>query len=140
MFGKQDIMSSVGLLILRLGVGGMMMTHGYDKLINYADKVEKFPDPLGIGSQMSLISTIGTEFVCSIFIILGLATPLFAIPLAFTMFIACFVIHAQDDFATKEKAALYLTTYLTLIFTGGGRFSLYPLVAKLFRRKKSDES
>lgn len=85
---------------------------------------DKFPDPLGMGSQLSLIAAIGAEFGCSILLIFGIGTRLAVIPLAFTMIVALFVVHRADPWQTKELAAVYLSVYSTLIGTGAGRFSL----------------
>ncbi len=137
---QQDTLTSIGLLILRVSLGGMMLTHGIPKLMKFGELSSTFADPLGMGSQLSLISAIGAEVVCAVLLILGFATPVVAIPLAFTMLVAFGMVHASDAFAVKEKAALYLAGFVTLIFTGGGRFALYPLVAKLFSRKKSTKT
>ena len=85
---------------------------------------DKFPDPLGMGSRMSLISAIGTELGCSLLLITGVATRLVALPLAFTMIVALFVVHGNDPWKVKELAAYYLAVYIALLFLGAGRFSL----------------
>ena len=79
---------SVGLLVLRVAIGGLMLVHGIQKVMGYGEMVEKFPDPIGMGSQLSLIAAIGAEAGCSLLLIFGLGTRLAAIPLAFTMAIA----------------------------------------------------
>nr|WP_146526289.1 DoxX family protein [Novipirellula artificiosorum] len=81
-------------------------------------------DPIGIGSQLSLILAIGAEFGCSLLIIVGFATRLSAIPLAFTMIVALFIVHGGDPWQKKELAACYLAVYATLMLTGAGRFSV----------------
>jgi putative oxidoreductase len=130
---------SIGLLFLRLAVGSMMLlSHGWGKLIHFGEKAgvfpdPVFPDPIGLGSQISLSLTIFAEVFCSIAIILGLATRLVAIPLIITMSVAVFIIHADDPWQKKEFALLYLVPYLTLVFTGAGRFSLDAVIKK---RKK----
>ena len=136
MAAKQDLLTSIGLLILRVGAGGMMLTHGIPKLLNFAKLSKTFDDPLGIGHFLSLSGAVGAEVFCSGLVILGLFTPVAAIPLAFTMFIALFVIHSADAWEVKEKAAIYLVIFTTLIFTGGGRFALYPLFQSMFRKRK----
>jgi putative oxidoreductase len=100
---------------------------------HFGEKAGVFPDPIGLGSQISLSLTIFAEVFCSIAIILGLATRLVAIPLIITMSVAVFIIHADDPWQKKEFALLYLVPYLTLVFTGAGRFSLDAVIKK---RKK----
>jgi putative oxidoreductase len=43
------------------------------------------------------------------------------------MCVAAFVIHGSDPFSGKELALMYLVPFLTLVFTGAGRFSLDQL-------------
>lgn len=128
-----DKIKSLGLLILRVAFGCFMLVHGIPKLKGFREMSDNFPDPLGIGSQLSLISAIGAEVGCSVLLILGLFTRIAALPLAFTMFIALFVIHGADPWQKRELAALYLTVYVTLVLTGGGCCSLDHF---LWRRKR----
>ncbi len=120
----KDCSLSLGLLILRLAYGGMMLVHGYPKLMGFSEMSDKFPDPLGMGSQLSLIAAIGAEVGCSLLLIIGLLTRFVSLPLAFTMIIALFVVHGDDPWDVKEKAALFLAAYVALFFTGAGRFSV----------------
>ena len=83
-----------------------------------------FPDPIGLGSKFSLIMAISAEVGCSILLIAGIAPRLAAIPLAFTMIVALFIVHSADPWNVKELAAVYLLVYVTLVLTGPGRFSL----------------
>lgn len=130
-------LTAVGLLILRVGFGCLMLFgHGWAKLSGFSDKVEMFPDPIGVGSQLGLILAIFAELGCSILLILGLATRLAAIPLAITMGVALFLVHSADPWQTKELAAVYLTAYVSLVLTGPGPLSLDHLIWK--RRKRSD--
>jgi putative oxidoreductase len=137
-YGKREILLSISLLILRLGSGIMMIVgHGWSKLIHFGDKASVFPDPIGLGSQISLSLTVFSEFFCSIAIIFGLATRLAAIPLIVTMLVAAFIIHTDNPWQKKEFALLYLVPFLTLVFSGAGRFSLDYIICT--RRKKVKE-
>ena len=114
----------VATLFLRLFVGCMMLTHGFAKIAMFSTLSQTFPDPLGVGSTLSLIMILFAEVGCSFLLILGLFTRLAAIPLMFGMIMATFVIHAADPFSVKELPLLYLGIYFVLLLTGGGRFSL----------------
>jgi putative oxidoreductase len=138
---------SIGLLILRLGIGGYLMTHGWGKVqMLLAGGAEKFGDPIGLGSTLSLALATGAEFLCALLILLGLATRLAAVPVVITMAVAAFVIHAGDPWTmeaaanaffsgasktwfAKEPALLYLIPFLSLVFTGGGKLSIDGLIA-----------
>lgn len=125
-----------GLLMLRVGIGAFMMVHGIQKIIGFGDAAGGFPDPLGVGNQLSLIMAIGAEAGCSALLILGLFTRVAAIPLAFTMVVACFVIHGGDPWKVKELAAIYLFVYSVIIVAGPGRFSLDQ---RFFGTKTADD-
>ena len=118
-------MKDTGLLILRLGFGGMMLPHGYSKLLKLFSGGEiHFYNFLGIGETFSLILAVIAEFLCAIMIIIGVNTRLAAIPLAVSMAAAAFMVHAGDPWAKKEMAIIYLIGYLAIAFLGSGKYSL----------------
>ena len=121
---------NAAMLVLRLGVGVLMMNHGYDKLIHYGSRHNKFMDFLGIGSSISLALVIFAEFFCSLFIILGLFTRLAVIPLIIVMGVALFKAHKGQFFGDGEMAAVYLAGYITLLLLGPGRVSVDSMVGK----------
>ena len=122
--GKNSSAINAALLIFRLGVSAMMMTHGYGKFLKVLHGDFSFGDPLGIGVEASLILAAFAEFICSIFIILGLATRYAAVPLMITMFVAWQIAHGDDPFGSQEKSVFYLLSYLTLFIAGPGKYSL----------------
>ncbi len=121
---------SAAMLILRLGVGVLMMNHGYQKLIHFSEYQAKFMNFLGMGSTMSLALVVFAEFFCSLFLILGLFTRLSAIPLVIATCVMVFKSHNGDVFGDGETAALYLTAYLVLLFVGPGRVSVDSMIGK----------
>ena len=126
-----------GLLLLRLGSGALMLTHGYPKLMTFFGKADiVFVDLFEIGDSATLALVVFAEFVCSILLMVGLATRLAVIPLIITMATAVFHIHATDDFSRKELPLLYLIIFITLLITGAGKFSLDFAWVKKIRQKK----
>lgn len=113
-----------GVLILRVGISLCMLTHGLPKLTKLVNGNFAFADPIGIGEVPSLVMAVLTEVLCSLFLILGLASRAVLIPLIFTMVVALFIVHAADPFDVKEHALLFLIPYVTLYLTGPGKFSL----------------
>lgn len=57
---------SLLLLALRILFGGLLLSHGIQKWNNYAEMSAVFPDPLGVGSNVSLGLAIFGELACSI--------------------------------------------------------------------------
>ncbi len=129
-FASLPLQQNLAILILRLSLGGFMITHGLQKLINYPALSENFMDFMGLGSEISLILTIAAEAGCAVLLILGLFTRYATIPLIVTMGVAAFIAHADDPFGHKEKALLYLMGYFAVLLTGGGRFSLDAMIFK----------
>jgi putative oxidoreductase len=125
-----DTSISFALLILRFTMGGLMIPHGYDKLMKFAQYSSQFADPFGIGMKASLALTIFAEFFCAILIVLGLMTRLACIPAIINMAVALFVAHKGLIFGEGEHAALYLFGYLALLFAGPGKYSVDKLIGK----------
>lgn len=114
----------LGVLILRLGAGGMLLTHGWPKLMKFSAYAQGFPSVFGLGGKVSLCLAIFGEVVCALAVMVGLRTKITAIPPLITMLVAGLVIHAADPWSKKELALLFATCFLTLALTGSGRFSL----------------
>ena len=114
----------IGLLILRLGFSIGFMTHGYDKWIRIYSCNYKFSDPIGIGSTSSLFLTAFAEFIAPIFLIIGFKTRLSSVFPVITMFVAYVIKHDGDPFSKKEKSFLYLIAFITIFFTGPGKYSI----------------
>ncbi len=122
---------SFGMLILRVGVGSLIMfQHGLDKLTHFGEKAGRFADPFGIGSTTSLSLMVFAEFFCGAFIILGLFTRLAAIPLVIAMSVALFWAHKGDFYGEGEMAGLYLVCFLAILILGPGRASLDRFIGK----------
>jgi putative oxidoreductase len=117
-----------GLLFFRVALGAMMLIHGWPKLANFSERAAEFSDPLGVGNTTSLALAVFGEVFCSVLLILGAGTRLAAIPFSITMAVAAFIVHAGDEWSTREKAVFYLVGGLVLLLTGAGRFSVDGLL------------
>lgn len=126
---------NIWLLVARVAIGLFMLTHGLPKLQTLLSGDIKFADPIGIGTTPSLILAVFAEFVCSVLLILGLATRLAVIPLMITMLVAILTIHAADPFEKKELPVLYLLFYLGFLILGAGRYSIDHFIAGKSNRR-----
>jgi len=118
------------LLLLRIGAAGLMLTHGYPKLLKLVEGNMTFGDPYGIGAGLSLVLIVFAEALCSVLIGLGLATRLATLPLIFAMYTAAFVVHADDPFAKQEMPILYILIYATILVAGPGKYSIDQKIGK----------
>ncbi len=92
----------VGLLLLRIGVAALMLTHGIPKLMKLLAGDLAFGDPIGLGSGVSLVLAVLAEVGCSLLILIGAGTRLATLPLLFTMLVAVLVVHSNDSFGKKN--------------------------------------
>ena len=114
-----------GLLAIRLLSGGMMLTHGIPKISRFfGEDPVKFADPFGLGPDASLGLAIFAEVGCSILVMIGFKTRWATVPLMITMLVAFFYAHANDPFGRKEPSLLFFTLFLSLLISGGGRYSV----------------
>lgn len=124
LLNRKPISLDLGLLIMRVLFGIALITHGWPKFMNVIQGNFQFGNPIGLGPEISLILSAFAEFICSVLIILGLATRVATIPIIINMLVAYFIVHSADDFATKEKALLFLAAFVTLFFTGPGKYAV----------------
>jgi len=121
----QSTAIATGLVVLRVSVGLMMaFGHGWGKLTGFSERAAQFADPYGLGSTLTLALAVWAEFICSIALAMGLLTRVALIPLIITMLTAVLIIHADDPWARKEMALMYLIPFITIMITGPGRYSL----------------
>ncbi len=131
------VIFDIVIFIVRLLVGFAMISHGFPKLQMLIEGGDiQFFDFIGLGPKITLGLTVFAEFVCSIFIILGLFTRVAAGFLVFTMMIAAFVVHSSDPFDKREMSLLYLSIYLIIISLGAGKISVDHMIEK--RRRNSE--
>lgn len=138
----------VGLLILRIGLGSILLIYGCQKMLGlfgghgYAATISAFT---GMGIPAALVHlSIAAEFFGSLGLILGFLTPVAAFGVMCNMAVATFM-NARRDGAlaaafqgdpAKMSSVFFPTALffmaLTLLILGGGR---YTLDAKFFRKK-----
>lgn len=121
---------NTGLLILRVGIGAMMMVHGFPKIMGGLDKWT------ALGGSMKVI---GINFTPTLFgflaaiaeglggflLILGLFFRPVNMMLAFTMLIATLVHFNRGDGILGASHAIELgVLFLALIFIGPGKYSV----------------
>jgi putative oxidoreductase len=133
-FGAADIKSGAanfGLMVTRIFAGlTLALAHGIHKI----PPSDKFIDGVGdLGFPVPLLFAwlaAFSELFGGILLALGLATRPVAFMISVTMGVAAFMQHANDPFATKEMALLFLSVSTLFLFVGAGNFA----VDKAFRK------
>ncbi len=128
--------SDVGLLTLRVLVGlSLFLKHGWEKPTTFAMMAAHFPDPIHIGAVPSLVFALISDAICSVLVILGLATRWAALIVVINIGVAWSLVHHFIFFARPqgdhgELCLLYISVFLALFVAGAGRYSLDALIAK----------
>jgi putative oxidoreductase len=123
---------NICLLVLRSGVALLMMPHGYQKLVHYAEKKNEFMQFMGMSPALSLALVIFAELFCAGFLAIGFLSRFALIPLVITMGVAVFEAHSFDIFGEGQLAFVYLISYFILLYAGPGKISVDQL---LFNKK-----
>jgi putative oxidoreductase len=128
--------SDLGLLIIRLGLGAMMIYHGAPKFFGGPSVWS------GLGEAVKYVGIHGgfefwgmmaafAEFVGGICLILGLFVRLFSFLLVIDMAVASFMHMGSGDGLLKASHAIELgIVFLGLMFLGSGAWSLCRLFKK----------
>ena len=117
------------LLLLRIGLGLMMLTHGIPKLLHFNKMAPDFFDPFHINNYLSLGLVVFAEVFCAVFLIIGLCTRGFVIPLLIEMIVIIFMVHQADGFGRQELATHFLLGFLVILILGPGKISLDRLIS-----------
>jgi putative oxidoreductase len=119
--------TSLGLLLLRVLAGSsLFLKHGVEKLTGYGTMVQHFPDPIHIGPHASLAYALLSDGICSVLVILGLATRPAAIVILINLLTAFLLVHHAAFFTNGhvELVWVYMAVFAALALAGPGRFSV----------------
>ena len=130
---RSSYSTDLGLLILRVGIGGMFLLHGYPKLVGGVDRWEGLAQyglpflPEGIVSITFGLAAALAEFGGGLLLILGAYHRIACAALAGTMAVAfstkCDAVSGIGDFAKEAGWPLeLLIVFVALFFAGPGRF------------------
>lgn len=126
---RGDLAHSIGLLVLRVGGGGLLLFgHGWKKLMNAAAQAPGFADPIGLGPVPSFWLVVFAEVFCAGLVMAGLLTRLSTVPILGFLAVAGFIQHANDPWLRRELAFVFAVPFLALLLTGGGKYSLDTLL------------
>jgi len=137
MLAKLDILKPVGLLLVRLVVGAVLMSHGFPKLFNSAPFLEAFPK-MGFPAWTVYVAG-AVEFFGGLLLIVGLFTRVSAFLISGQFAVAFVKVHwklgERDLFGFlgqgSDEYPLVLCVVAFLLMTlGAGAISLDRLIFK----------
>ena len=120
----------MALLFFRVAVSGALMTHGYGKFIRLLEGNIWGRTHLFFNEEISRALVSFAEFICPMFVAIGLGTRLFTIPIIYLFLVIVFDVHLEDPFSKMEKGLLFLTSYVTIFLLGPGKFSADNQISK----------
>lgn len=121
---KNSFSTDMAILIARIGIAALMLTHGIPKMMMIFEEEVQFPSVMGMSAELSLAIAVFAEVFCSVLLLAGYATRFASIPLIIIMLVAALSIHSGDPFAKQELAFLYLLIYIVLLLLGSGKYSM----------------
>jgi putative oxidoreductase len=115
----------IALLLLRVGFAAcLIFGHGLQKWDILQNNPSSFPDPMGLGPVVSIISSMAAEVGAAGLVALGYCTRLAALPVVFTMAVVSVVVHMNDAWPAREPSVLFGMAFCAILLLGPGRLSL----------------
>jgi putative oxidoreductase len=119
----------LALLALRLmAVSALLLKHGLEKTIGFNQLLAHPIDPIGIGGLPTLMFAALSDGICTVLIILGVATRWSALICFINIFAAWAFVHHFIFWGHEgdhgEMIVLYLAVMVTLFFAGPGKYSI----------------
>lgn len=122
--------ADLGLLILRLSVGGLMLLHGISKIMHGLGFIEQAVVGAGLPAFIAYGVYLG-EVVAPLLLIFGYGTRAAAVVLAGNCVVAALLVHLHDIFTLNaqggwslELLGLFFFGAAVLVFTGGGKYAV----------------
>lgn len=122
---------SLGRLILRLAIGGLMIFHGIHKLVHGFEAIGNMLTNKGLPQWLMYGVPLG-EIVAPVLILLGVATRISSLAIAVTMGFAIYLAFGNQLFSLTENGGLvvelnlfFILASISLFFLGSGQHSLY---------------
>ena len=122
------INSDIGLLIVRIALGGIIFFHGFHKILHGSAEVGDLIEAVGIPRIFAPLVYI-SEVLAPVLVVLGILTRLSNLTIIVTMFVVFyalpFPIGLNEHGAMNIESQLYfLLLSVALFFTGPGRYVL----------------
>lgn len=119
-----DRAQPLALLVLRLVLGAIMVTHGYSKIFGGMSHHAQLVHSIGLPGWLAYLSA-GAEFFGGLMVLLGAATRIGALLILINMLVAIWKVHLQQGMRGGLEFPLSVAAIaVALIFFGGGAISI----------------
>src|ERR1700756_1445506 len=115
------------LLVLRVWLGlDLFFRHGVEKITRFSQMSAHFPDPVHIGPRLSLAYALLSDGICSLLVVLGLATRVAALIIVINLTVAFTLVHhfATSGPRSGELPLVFLGGFLAVLIAGPCRYSV----------------
>ncbi|SFC37007.1 putative oxidoreductase [Flexibacter flexilis DSM 6793] len=116
--------TDLGLLVLRISLGGLMLFHGVAKVLH---GISFLTETMGLFGYAVYIG----EVIAPLAILLGWRSRIASVFFGITCVVAIGMVHSKELFSISEHGGyanellmLYLLGSVTLFFTGAGKYSV----------------
>lgn len=124
--------TNMGRLFLRLFVGVMLIQFGLRQIYHFDESLASFPSTLGMSPEVSLISMIVIELLCSLFIMAGFCTRMMVLPPFFAMLLAEHHLLTSAQVPTHDITwmqpgylpIMFMGIYFFILLVGPGKISV----------------
>jgi len=128
-------MKDGGIALLRVGIGGIFVAHGIQKLAVFGiPGLAGFMGQIGVPfPTLSALAVTAAELGGGLALVAGLFTRWAALPIAFSMLVAAVTVHLRAGFFLPNGVEYVLALFLAsvaLALTGSGSFSVDRLLEK----------
>ncbi len=130
LFSTNPYVINMSLLIFRVTISIALMTHGYGKLLRLIDGNIWGRTHFIFNEEISMALVVFGEFFAPLFVVIGLGTRIFAIPIIYTFCVIVFDVHWEDSFGKMEKGLMFLVSYVLIFLVGPGKISVDNLIIK----------
>ncbi|HUH50942.1 MAG TPA: DoxX family protein [Flavobacterium sp.] len=134
----KQIKIDLGKLLLRIGVGGLMLFHGIAKLMHGFQGIKDLLIAKGLPEFLWIGALLGEVFA-PICILLGVMTRFSSVLVAITMVFAMYLVYGttalslgKNGIPVAELNLLFFLASLALACIGGGRYALYKKETGIF--------
>ena len=121
---------SIGKLILRIMVGGLLLFHGVDKVLHGVGFIESLLKIEGLPIYLAFGIYVG-EILAPILLIIGWKSRWWAAIITFNMAVAIYLVHSKTLLTlgghgswSLETPMLFFMSSLAIVFLGSGKYAI----------------